>query len=210
VNFLKPRPLPSRRDQEAIVEHSAPELVAFGATVLLGFVVIPVWMAMGVADYFCHRASDIAHTSGVRESLMHLVQFALVGTPLTMALFLRVDAGLLLVMLISLVLHHTVAYIDVRYANATRRVRPIEQMVHSFLEIMPITAFLLVGTIAFDQLEALFGVGEAHADFALRLRQPPLPIWYIATVLSGAFVFNLVPYLEEFLRCLRARADAVA
>lgn len=192
------------------MEHSAPELVVFGATVLLGFVVIPVWMAMGVADYFCHRASDIAHTSGVRESLMHIVQFALVGIPLSMALFLTVNAGLLLVMLISIVLHHAVAYIDVRYANATRLVRPAEQMVHSFLEIMPIVAFLLVAIIAFDQLEALFGFGNTSADFAFRLRQPPLPVSYIGGVLSGAFLFNLVPYLEEFLRCLRARADAVA
>jgi len=190
------------------VEHSAPELFVFGATVLLGFVVIPVWMGMGVADYFCHRASDIAHTSGVRESLMHLVQFTLVGIPLTLALFLRVDAGLLLVMLIFIVLHHAVAYIDVRYANATRLVRPVEQMVHSFLEMMPITAFLLVSIITFEQLEALFGIGEAHAEFALRLRQLPLPTWYIAAVLLGAFLFNLVPYLEEFLRCLRARAES--
>jgi hypothetical protein len=209
VNFLGTGPLPSRWDQEAIVEHSAPELVVFGATVLLGFVVIPVWMGTGVADYFCHRASDIAHTSGVRESLMHLVQFALVGTPLTVALFLRVDAGLLLVMLISLVLHHAVAYIDVRYANATRRVRPIEQMVHSFLEIMPIMAFLLAAIISFDQLKALFGFGNTSADFAFRLRRPLPPVWYIAAVLSGAFLFNLIPYLEEFLRCLRARAVSV-
>ena len=112
-------------------------------------------------------------------------------------------------MLVFIVLHHAVAYIDVRYANATRLVRPIEQMVHSFLEIMPITAFLLVSTITFDQLEALFGIGQAHAEFALRLRQLALPTWYIAAVLSGAFLFNLVPYLEEFLRCLRARAALV-
>ena len=72
------------------MEHSAPELVVFGTTVLLGFVVIPVWIGMGVADYFCHRASDIAHTSGLRELLMHLVQFALLGIPLVMALFLTV------------------------------------------------------------------------------------------------------------------------
>jgi hypothetical protein len=201
------RPVANPAVQEAIMEHSAPELVVVGATFLLGFVVIPVWMGMGLADYFCHRGSDIAHTSGVLESIMHLGQFTLMGIPLIMALFITVDAGLLLIMLVFIVLHHAVAYVDVRYANATRLVRPIEQMVHSFLEIMPITAFLLVGTIAFDQLEALFGGGVAHADFALRQRWPPLPGWYIVSVLSGAFLFNFVPYLEELLRCLRVRAN---
>lgn len=187
------------------MEHDTPELAVFGATALLGFGVIPLWMAMGVADYFCHRASDIAHTSGARESAMHLVQFALIGLPLTLALFLDIDAGLLVLMAVFVALHHAVAFVDVRYANATRPVRPVEQMVHSFLEIMPITAFLLVGVIAFGQLEALFGLGDERALFALQLRRPPLPAWYVTAVLSAAFLINLVPYVEELLRCLRAK-----
>ena len=190
--------------------HSPPDLIAFGATVLLGFVVIPLWMAMGVADYFCHRASDIARTSGTYESALHLAQFALAGIPLTMALFLEIDAGLLLLMIVFVALHHAVAFVDVRYANGTRIVRPVEQMVHSFLEIMPITAFLLAGVIEFGQLEALFGVGGAGADFSLHPRLPPLPVWYVVCVISAAFFFNLVPYLEELVRCLRVRSRAMS
>ena len=190
------------------MEHSPPDLVVLGALFLLGFVVIPIWMAMGLADYFCHRTSDISRTSGTRESLMHLAQFALMGTPLTLALFFEIDAGLLLLMIVFIVLHHAVAFIDVRYANATRQVTPLEQMVHSFLEIMPIAAFLLVSALAFAQFEALFGQGDGLADFAFRLRHPALPLWYIAAVLTGAFLFNLVPYLEELLRCIRDQLKA--
>jgi len=185
------------------VEHSPPNLIVLGAVYLLGFVVIPVWMAMGVADYFCHRASNISHSSGTRESLMHLGQFALVGIPLTLALFFEIDAGLLLLMIVFIIFHHAVAFVDVRYANATRQVAPVEQMVHSFLEIMPITAFLLASAISFAQFEALFGFGGASVDFAFHLRRPTLPIWYIAGVLTTAFLFNLVPYVEELLRCIR-------
>ncbi|MBV9992370.1 MAG: diguanylate cyclase [Alphaproteobacteria bacterium] len=185
----------------------APDFGAFGATMFLGFVVIPVWLAMGLSDYICHRASDIARTSGAKESLLHLMQFASVGIPLITALFFDIDAGLLVLMTVFVVLRHLIAFVDVRYANATRKVRPVEQMVHSFLEIMPITALLLAGVIAFRQLEALFGLGEQHADFVLHLRQPPLPAWYIGSVLLAAFLLNFVPYLEELLRCLRARPE---
>jgi hypothetical protein len=185
------------------MEHGHSNLIVYGATVLLGLVVLPVWMAMGLADYFCHRATDIEHTAGTQESLLHLVQFGLVGIPLTAALFLQVNAALLVVTAIFVVLHHVVAYIDVRYANATRQVRPVEQMVHSFLEILPITAYLLVAVLGFGQMQAIFGFGGEEADFALRIRRPPLPGWYIASLLATAFLLNLVPYFEELVRCVR-------
>jgi hypothetical protein len=185
-----------------MLEHSAPDIVVVGLTVLLGFVVVPVWLAMGFADYFCHRASEIERTSGTRESILHLVQFVCLGVPLTAALFLEVDGALLMLMFVFVVLHHAVAYIDVRYANATRRVLPIEQMVHSFLELLPIAALLLVSALDFAQLAAWFGKGAL--DFGIRLRNPALPIWYVGFVLGGALVMGLLPYLEELMRCMRA------
>jgi hypothetical protein len=187
-----------------IMEHSAPQLIVNGAMILLGFVVIPIWLAMGLADYFCHRTTDIEHTSGTRESVLHLVQFGLVGLPLTAALFLQVNAGLLMVMAVAIMLHHAVAYIDVRYANANRDVLPIEQMIHSFLELLPIAAFLLLVAVQFGQVQALFGMGAQHADFAIRLRNPPLPAWYVGSVLLTALLANFGPYIEELIRCVRA------
>lgn len=179
------------------------DLIAQGAGILLGFVVIPLWLAAGLGDYFCHRASFIERTSGTPESLLHLVQFGLVGLPIVAALFLDVNAGVLLVMILFILLHHAVAFIDVRYANSTRAVTPVEQMVHSFLELLPITAFLLIGTLHFGQFEALFGAGGEAAQFVPRLKPQPLPVWYSASVLGGALVLNFLPYLEELFRCLR-------
>lgn len=185
------------------MEHSSSDLVTLGAVILLGFIVIPVWMAMGLADYFCHRATRIEQNAGTRESLLHLVQFGSVAVPLTAAFFFSVNATVLLLMIVFIVVHHIVAFVDVRYANAVRGVPPIEQMVHSFLELLPITAFLLIGTLEFDQLQALFGAGESPADFALRLRRPPLPWWYVLSVLAAAMLVNFVPYIEELVRCIR-------
>jgi hypothetical protein len=34
--------------------------------------ILPHWSAAGFADWLCHRASDIATTSGANESLIHL------------------------------------------------------------------------------------------------------------------------------------------
>jgi hypothetical protein len=98
-----------------------------------------------------------------------------------------------------------VAFVDVRYANKTRDVYPIEQMIHSFLEILPLTALILLGCLNFDQLEPLMGFGGAAADFGLHLRSSALPIWYVATVLTSALIMGVGPYLEELLRCLMAQ-----
>jgi hypothetical protein len=187
------------------MEHAPPDLIVVGVTTVLGFVVLPMWIFMRLADYFCHRASDIEHTSGTLESTMHLAQFGLVGVPLLAGLLLRVDTGVLILAAVFAILHHIVAFVDVRYANKTRVVYPIEQMIHSFLEILPLTALILLGCLNFDQLEALTGVGIAAADFGLHLRKPALPIWYVATVLSAAFGIGLGPFLEEFIRCLAAQ-----
>src|SRR5216110_2925027 len=59
---------------------------------VLQYFVIPIWMAAGLADWLCHRASDIEHTGGVLESLLHLLMLAEVGVPTLGALFLEVTS----------------------------------------------------------------------------------------------------------------------
>jgi hypothetical protein len=173
------------------------------AGILLLCGVIPVWIAAGLADYFCHRYSRISETSGTRESVLHLVQFGLIGLPITLALFLQMNAGMFLLAAICILSHHAVAYVDVAYANHTREVTPVEQMVHSFLEIAPLVAFILTGVLYWPQLLSLLGLGTEAAHFMPELRVLP-PLW-IAFVLGGALLFNALPYAEELLRCARRR-----
>lgn len=180
-------------------------VAASGAAALLAFVVLPLWIAAGLADYFCHRATSIETTSGVPESLFHLAQFGLVGIPVTAALFLDINAGYFALALVFLILHHAVAAADLVYADSRRRIAPREQMIHSFLEIMPITAFILLGVLHWPQLLALFGRGAEPAIFAPTIRL--LPTAFIFTTLASAFLFNLVPYAEELWRCFRSPSD---
>ena len=122
-------------------EHAADNVECVSAPYLLsGFFVLPLWIAVGFADYLCHRAAKISENSGTPESILHLVQFFLVGLPTILALFFRGNAGFFLLAALCILLHHLTAYIDVRYADATRKVQPWEQMVHSFLKILPSTA----------------------------------------------------------------------
>jgi hypothetical protein len=173
---------------------------------LLGFLVLPLWIAAGFADYLCHRAARISENSGVPESVLHLVQFSLIGLPVTLALFLAPTAGFFLLAAACLLLHHLIAYIDVRYANGTRTVEPREQMVHSFLEILPLTALLLLAAAEWRQILALFGHVGIAPLFALR--PGVVPLSYAAAILAAAFLFNFIPYLEELWRCLKARNKA--
>ena len=169
---------------------------------LLLFFVMPLWLAAGFADYVCHRAMRIESTSGAKESLLHLAQLVEISIPILAALFFEIDALVFAIMIASLVAHELTAFWDSRYAASAREVPPIEQHVHSFLEVLPLTALLMVASLAWPQFAALFGVGPEPARFELVLRTDPVPVAYIVTILVLVFVFELLPYAEELVRGL--------
>jgi hypothetical protein len=118
-------------------------------------------------------------------------------------LFLQVNALIIAFMFVAWVAHELTTLVDLRYAAAVRFIGPVEQQVHSFLEIIPLTAALLIIVLHWSQFLSLLGLGE-QPDFSLRLKQPPLPIGYVSALLSGVVLFQLIPYLEELWRGLRA------
>jgi hypothetical protein len=178
------------------------------AQLILMYFVLPVWLAAGFADYLCHRATSIQTTSGPKESVLHLAQFGEMAVPTLAAIFLEINALVLAVMLIGLILHQLTAMWDVSYAYRTREVRPIEQHIHSVLEVLPLAAFLLIVSLHPGQFLALFGMGADVADFTVRLKEPPLPWLYVSTMLTLVFLFEVLPYLEELVRGLRARRQS--
>jgi len=172
---------------------------------MLMYVVMPLWLAAGFADYLCHRAAHIERTSGWKESALHLLQFAEMALPVLAALLLEINAGIILIMIICLALHQATAMWDVSYANATRQVRPIEQHVHSVLEMLPLMGLLIVIALHWDQFTALFGSGQPRFEF--KLNPDPLPWTYVMTVLGFTLLFEMLPYLEELFRSLRHRGS---
>lgn len=171
---------------------------------LLVFFVLPLWGLAGFADYLCHRASDIEHANGARESVLHWLMLAEAAVPLLMAMFLKVNALLFAVMILALIVHEITGNIDLRLAMATRKVSAFEHQVHSVLEIIPVAAILLVAIMHWGQAEALFGLGPERADFTLALKPPP--VWYNIVGPFAAFaLLVLLPYGEETWRGLKAR-----
>ncbi|MCZ4058340.1 diguanylate cyclase [Pantoea sp. LMR881] len=172
---------------------------------LLLYFVLPVWLIAGFADYLCHRATDIETTTGLKETYIHILMFLQMGLPLLSALFLEVNALVIGFMIVLFFCHEATALWDVSYAVTAREVRPVEQHIHSFLEMVPLMALLLVISRHWPQFLALFGLGDEPPRFDLHPRADPLPTSYIVAVLLGIFLLEMMPYFEEYLRAKRAR-----
>jgi hypothetical protein len=171
---------------------------------LLLYFIMPVWFLAGLADWFCHRATDIQHTTGAKESLIHLLMFGEIAIPLLACLFLEINSAIFLLMILAFLAHEATALWDVSYAAPRRYVSPIEQHVHSFLEMIPLMAGLIVAVQHWGQLLALFALGPEIARFVIRLKDDPIPVLYVVLVLAAALFLELLPYLEELWRGIRA------
>ena len=179
------------------------------AVFILMYFILPVWLLAGFADWLCHRASHIETTSGAKESVFHLLLLAEIGLPLLAAIFLQINAGIIAFMIVAFLVHQATSLWDVSYAVTVREVTPIEQQVHSFLEMLPLMAILFVISLHWSQFLALFGLGSETARFDLRWKEEPLPPTYVLTILGFTFLFEIIPFVEEFVRGLRANRGAL-
>lgn len=166
----------------------------------LAFVVYPLWLLAGTADFLCHRATGIDRTTGLRESRWHLVQLVLVGVPILAGMAFEITAGVLALMAACLVAHAIAAYADTRVATGSRPVPPVEQHVHAALDALPLVALGIVAVLHWAQLAA---VPEGRADWALRWRDPLLPARLWLAVLASAALLALLPAALEWRACRR-------
>jgi hypothetical protein len=168
--------------------------------------VMPLWLGAGLADWYLHRRTRIEETAGPRESLIHHLMFAETGVPVLLGLFCEVNAGVLATAYAATGVHWATAYWDQAYAEERRRVSPLEQQVHSVLEMSPVTASFLLSALHWDQAAALAGQRRQRPDFGLRLkRRDPLTPATRAGLLAAIGLFGVLPYAEELWRCWRAR-----
>ncbi|CCV05678.1 conserved membrane hypothetical protein [Mesorhizobium metallidurans STM 2683] len=181
-------------------------MLADPTVLILMYFVLPVWLIAGFADWLCHRASHIESTTGAKESLIHLLMFVEVGIPLLAAMFLEINALIIATMIVAFLVHEATAMWDVRYATTARTVSPIEQHIHSFLEMIPLLGLVSVISLHWPQFLALVGIGPEEARFDLVWKPQQLPTMYIVTVMTVILLFELLPYVEELVRGLRANA----
>jgi len=176
------------------------------AKAYLLYFVLPLWIAAGICDWFCHRRARIETNAGPKESVIHLVMMSEAGIAVLAGLFFEVNSLILLVMLIAWAPHEATAMWDLVYANAQREVNAIEQKVHDYLAVIPLLALSFVLVIHWTAFLAVFGLGEASPDWSLRPRMLDVPPAYFWT-LMGAMALNFLLYVEELWRGLRDRGQ---
>lgn len=168
------------------------------------FFILPLWMLAGLTDYVLHKRTRIEETAGIKESVLHALQLGEAGFPVLLALLLEINALIILFMLVGLVLHEVTALLDVSYASSRRYVSPLEQHVHSFMEVLPLMAVSFITVMYWNQFAALFGFGPETPRFDLHPKSHPISPVYLAVLLLCIACFIVLPYTEELWRCFRA------
>jgi hypothetical protein len=172
----------------------------------LQWFVTPIWMGSGLADWWCHRQTDIEHTAGVQESAIHAAMMLEAGVPSMLGLFCEVDAGVLALTYATLAVHEVTAILDVAYADGRRVVTPTEQHVHGFLERVPLMATAFLTVLHWDQARTVIGRG-GRADWRIRGKRRPLSVRYRAGILAAVTGLVAAPYAEELVRSVRAARE---
>ena len=168
----------------------------------LGWIVYPVWLLAGVGDQWCHRRTSIATTSGRLESLLHLAQLGVIGLAVLVGLFLEPSTALFSMLAILIASHSVLSFIDVSYTEPRRRILPIEQHIHAYMEVLPWTSLALFCAAH----PAMF----TQPEWALRLRTEPLPVTVLLAVIAPAVLLAVLPALFEYFHTRRGSARSAS
>lgn len=167
------------------------------------YAILPAWVFFGFVDYLCHRATRIETTTGLKETLLHAVMGMQIGGPVFLGLFFEINPLIFLIMTIVLITHEIVAHYDVKTALPRRRISIWETHAHSFLEVIPFVIFGLVAVLKWpaflDFLSLRWGNG-----FAFAAKSRPISGDFILGYLLLMIALGFIPFVEEFIRCLRA------
>jgi hypothetical protein len=180
------------------------------ARFILMYVAFPLWVAAGFADWACHRRTGIALTSGLKENLLHWLMYGEIGIGMLAVGLLEINAAVLVIVSAVFVLHELTVYWDLHYSTLVRDVGPFEQMVHSFLELLPLLSLALLAASVWPQATALVGLGDEARDWTLRLKSEPLPPDLLRIGLGLSLVFNALPLLQETWSCSVVRSARAA
>ncbi|GAA3037160.1 hypothetical protein FHS39_004947 [Streptomyces olivoverticillatus] len=128
------------------------------------------------------------------------------GLPVAVGLTAKINPLVLSLMGGAAVAHGATALWDVTLATREREVRPVEQHIHSFLEVLPLTAAAFTACLHWEAVrDGLRGGKGATDDWRIFPKERLLPTGYLASVAAAVGLFVALPYSEEMLRCLRAR-----
>lgn len=156
----------------------------------LAYVVYLVWLCFGCVDFAIHRRTDLPLTSGLRESTLHGFQLLIAGSGVL--LWAAFDSSWAVVALLGCLaaVHAAAAYADTVVAVQKRPVTPLEQHVHSVLDIAP---WAFVGYTAWT------------ADPTWTVTWGPQPLWVWVALVLPTLPTVLLPWMAEFRAAWLAR-----
>lgn len=163
---------------------------------------LPLWLIMGFADYCCHRQAQIEKTTGLKETMYHAIMGIQIGIPVFLGLYFEINVLLFLVMFAVLIFHEWVAHHDVLYALNTRKISIWETHIHGFLEVIPFVIVALIICINWDNFIDFITLNWA-GHMALEPKRHPFDLYYITWYIVFMLVVDVIPYIEEFIRCWR-------
>ncbi len=171
----------------------------------LMYIIMPVWSVTGFLDWLWHPQTKIETTSGVKESVMHLLMMAEAGAPILTGLFLEMNAGALALMGAGWLAHEITVAWDVNYTISRRKIFPREQQTHGYMQTIPFDIIATMACLHPDQSLSLLGLGSEKPDFKLRFRKPPVPVTDFIAILACMGAVSALPHVEELWRCYRAQ-----
>ncbi|MBT2326515.1 hypothetical protein J7E62_29820 [Variovorax paradoxus] len=121
------------------------------------------------------------------------MMLAELGIPVLAVLWFEVNAGVLVLCAAGFVLHELTVYADLAWSATRRNISPLEQMVHSLQEMLPLVGLALLAVVHWGQVLALTGIGTGPADYVPRpkavrspaptLRPPwPAALWWLRSI----------------------------
>ena len=172
---------------------------------LILWVLLPAWIVSGFLDWICHRKSGIAAHCGPWESLLHLLLLAEAGAALLIGLLLELNEPALALIALCFITHEVTGYLDIRFAHARRDLSPAEQRIHDYMTAIPVTSLCLVGVMHWEMVSSLASDPARLFTLPLQWKAVPLPTAQVLGILGAVVIVDLIPYVEELYRGLRAR-----
>lgn len=170
---------------------------------LILYAILPLWGISGFIDWCCHRATDIEHTTGLRESLVHSLMGIQMGIPIVLGLLFEINVLILLICLAAWAAHEVAAHWDVHYSAPRRRISIWESHVHNYLATIPLYLLMLIVVLNWADMIKLVTLDWA-GEFTFRpLNIPHGGSGYLTGYLTFMTVLCVFPYAEENLRCVR-------
>src|SRR5699024_10135233 len=129
------------------------------------------------------------------------------GIPVMLGLFARINPLVLGTMYVAAGIHAATALWDVQVATEDREVHPLEQHIHSFLEVLPLTAIAFLSCLHWDQVRAFTGDDPDRGKLLPRLAR--LSGRHVAGLIWAVGGLLVLPHGRELFGCIRAQRRSV-